>query len=247
MIAIKNLNITKAFLGETELRNIAIGDELLLSSEPEVIIMTSESNAAAMAVCYAQDWAAHADYMTQKEAENVTSIGTAFQSNTDITNFEELQYFKAVTDLANSAFEGCSALESINLDNILTAGSKSLSATKLEYAWMPVFEGNSISSAANGMFTNCKSLKAIRFDSITKMGALSYGSTATYWVVTTASVPTLSSGRVPSTVYVRDDMVNSFSSSTNWSSRTVKALSSLETDHPECPWISDLRDKGLII
>ena len=34
MIAIGNTNITKAYLGSTELKNIAIGDELLLSSEP---------------------------------------------------------------------------------------------------------------------------------------------------------------------------------------------------------------------
>lgn len=34
MIALGNTNITKAFLGSTELKNIAIGDELLLSSGP---------------------------------------------------------------------------------------------------------------------------------------------------------------------------------------------------------------------
>ena len=210
------------------------------------IIMTTTTNPEVLAVCYAQGWCASPDYMTKSEAEAVTSIGTAFQSNTAITHFEELQYFTAVTDLADNAFDGCSALETINLDNILTAGKNSLSATKLEYAWMPVFEGNSFGSAAAGMFNNCVSLKAIRFDSITKMGALSYGSTATYWVVTTTSVPTLSSTRIPSTVYVRDDMVSSFSSSTNWSNRTVKALSSLATDHPDCPWLDDLRQKGLI-
>ena len=151
-----------------------------------------------------------------------------------------------MTNLVDNAFYGCSALEIINLDNIITAGSKSLSETKLVYAWMPVFVGNQIGSAGNGMFTNCKSLKAIRFDSITKMGALDYGSTATYWVVTTTSVPTLSSTRVPLTVYVRDDMVSSFSSANYWSGRTVKALSSLETDHPECPWMDELRELGYI-
>lgn len=34
MIAIGGTNIVKAYLGQTELKNIAIGDELLLSSEP---------------------------------------------------------------------------------------------------------------------------------------------------------------------------------------------------------------------
>ncbi len=173
-------------------------------------------------------------------------MGTAFENNTAITHFEELKNFTAVTNLPNNAFNRCAALEEINLDNILTSGTLSLSSTKLEYAWMPVFEGNGFGNSSNGMFTNCKSLKAIRFDSITQMGALSYGSTATYWVVTTASVPNLVSTRVPSTVYVRDDMVSSFSSANNWSSKTVKALSSLETDHPECPWLNEFRELGYI-
>ena len=49
MIAIKNLNITKIFLGSTELRNIAIGDELLLSSslpyDAEIEYLETDGNA----------------------------------------------------------------------------------------------------------------------------------------------------------------------------------------------------------
>lgn len=47
-------------------------------SEPDVIIMTSESNNIGMQVCYAQGWAANETYMTKTEAEAVTDIGTAF-------------------------------------------------------------------------------------------------------------------------------------------------------------------------
>ena len=215
-------------------------------AQPDEIIMTSITNPEVMAVCYAQGWAAHADYMTKKEAEAVTSIGTAFQSNTSITHFEELQYFTAVTNLSTGAFGDCTSLEIINLDNIKTSGSWCFRSTKIEYAWMPVYDGNAISSATSSVFYRCNSLVALRFDAIIRMGALTYDSSATYWVVTTSSVPTLSSSRVPNTVYVRDDMVSLFSSATNWSSKTVKGLSTLETDHPDCPWIDDLKQKGLI-
>lgn len=118
MIALGGTNIVKAYLGSTELANIAIGDELLLSSEPEVVIMTSETNAAAMAVCYAQGWAAHADYMTQKEAAAVTSIGSVFYGNTSLVSFDEFQYFTGISGLDTNAFRG-TQLSSIILPNSL--------------------------------------------------------------------------------------------------------------------------------
>lgn len=71
------------------------------------IIMTSTSNPEVMAICYAQGWAAHADYMTKSEAEAVTNIGTYFQ-NSGVTHFEELQYFTGLTSrLADSFMQNC--------------------------------------------------------------------------------------------------------------------------------------------
>ena len=87
------------------------------------------------------------DVITLDEARRVTSIGTLFRANTNITSFDELRFFegltsiygvsastgaftnctnlksitlpKTVTFLGNMAFNGCISLESINLENIV--------------------------------------------------------------------------------------------------------------------------------
>ncbi len=87
---------------------------------PEAIIMTSTSNAEVLAICYAQHWAAHSDYMTQSEAEAVTSFGTAFRTSS-ISHFEELSYFTHVTSLADNAFRGCASLAQIVIPSNITS------------------------------------------------------------------------------------------------------------------------------
>ena len=83
------------------------------------IIMTSTSNPEVMAVCYAQGWAANADYMLKSEAEAVTSIGNAFRNNQSITHFDELQYF-GITNLPDSCFYFCYYLASLKIPSIVT-------------------------------------------------------------------------------------------------------------------------------
>lgn len=89
------------------------------------IIMTSITNPEVLAVCYAQGWCADENYMTKSEAEAVTSIGTAFVGNTNITHFEEFEYF-GVTSLdrpnnQSGGFCNCSALTSIAIPTTLSA------------------------------------------------------------------------------------------------------------------------------
>lgn len=234
------------------------------------IIMTSESNPSVMAICFAKGWASHADYMTKKEAEAVTSIGTAFQSNTSVTHFDEFQYFTNVTALVNNAFNGCTALsslilppsvtsinstcfvgcpfEDLDLSSITTISSASFNNVGLIYPWLPSVTRTGSSSWNTAAFHNCSKLVGIRFDAITYLGALVYASSARYMVVTTASVPTgVNPSRWPATVYVRDELVTQYQGATNWSTKTIKGLSSLPEDDPDCPWISDLRDKGMIL
>lgn len=78
-----------------------------------VYAVSAETNAALMAICYAQEWAAHEDYMTFEEAAAVTDIGTVFQNNKNIGSFDEFQYFTGVTAIPNSAFVSCTSLTSI--------------------------------------------------------------------------------------------------------------------------------------
>lgn len=86
----------------------------------DIIIMTSETNPEVLAVCYAKGWCADANYMTKKEAEAVSNIGQVFMGKTDITHFEEFQYFINVTSLPYQAFKNCTNLGSIILPNTLT-------------------------------------------------------------------------------------------------------------------------------
>jgi hypothetical protein len=74
-----------------------------MGGSADEIIMTSKSNPEVMAICYAQGWAANADYMTLKEAKRVTSVGTVFQSSS-IGDFHEFQYFTSITSLSTGAF-----------------------------------------------------------------------------------------------------------------------------------------------
>lgn len=97
-------NISDIYVGSTKIAEAYIGNELVYSAEPDVIIMTSETNAGMLAICYAQGWAKHSDYMTLKEAQKVTDIGTAFRQKTDLTSLEELKYFTSLTSIATNAF-----------------------------------------------------------------------------------------------------------------------------------------------
>ena len=79
------------------------------------VIMTNESNPAAMAFCYANGFASNENYMTMEEAEAVTGedLGEKCKDNLDLTHFEEFQYFTGVEKLYKYAFWGCDNLEII--------------------------------------------------------------------------------------------------------------------------------------
>lgn len=64
--------------------------------------------------------------MTSEDIEKVTSIGTVFKGNTEITSFDEFEMFTGVTSIGTeewsdwkAAFKGCSELESITLPSSL--------------------------------------------------------------------------------------------------------------------------------
>ena len=61
--------------------------------------------------------------MTSEDIAKVTSIGTKFKSNSTIETFDELVRFINVTALSHDAFQKCSKLKYIALDNIKTIGS----------------------------------------------------------------------------------------------------------------------------
>lgn len=87
-------------------------------------VITSTTNPAVMAICYAKGWAAHEDYMTAGECAAVTSLADAFKGSA-ITSFDEFQYFTGLTGNLYQQFVNCTSLTSI----IIPEGITSLSWT----------------------------------------------------------------------------------------------------------------------
>ena len=58
--------------------------------------------------------------LSYAEAAAVTDLGEVFADNTDITSFDELQYFMGLTAIDDNAFMGCSNLASVTLPENIT-------------------------------------------------------------------------------------------------------------------------------
>lgn len=75
---------------------------------------------AVEALCLA-NWDNNKDgYLTRIEAAGVTSLGTVFKGNTEITSFDELNEFTGLTSIANKAFYGCTNLNNVSLPESVT-------------------------------------------------------------------------------------------------------------------------------
>lgn len=81
---------------------------------------------AVLAICVANWDTNGSGYMSKNECAAVTSIGAKFKGNTEITSFEELEYFTGLTEVSGNgydggAFQGCSNLEKVVLPNTITS------------------------------------------------------------------------------------------------------------------------------
>ena len=81
------------------------------------------ADANVKALCVA-NWDTNGDgNLSEAEAAAVTSLGTVFKSNTQITSFDEFQYFTGLTNIPMDAFYSCTGLTSIIIpDNVSTIG-----------------------------------------------------------------------------------------------------------------------------
>ena len=97
-----------------------------LSSKFKEIIVVAETvlfaDATVKSICVANWDTNHDGELDEDEAAAVTDLGTVF-SNTDITSFDELRYFTGLTTV--SGFSGCSSLTSVTLPSSLTSISSS--------------------------------------------------------------------------------------------------------------------------
>lgn len=112
-------------------RSITMSADVTLSATCVVKAVEKEyiqfADPAVEAVLMANGVSSDGVGITKDDAAAVTSIGTWFGGNTEITSFDEFQYFTGVTQVGYSTastskwgFNGCTALMSIKLPNSIT-------------------------------------------------------------------------------------------------------------------------------
>lgn len=89
------------------------------NGSPEDIITFADPKVKAICVT---NWDTSGDgELSKAEAAAVTSLGDLFMGNSEITSFDELQYFTGLTTIPDYAFGGCWSLKSIRLPKSLTS------------------------------------------------------------------------------------------------------------------------------
>ena len=72
------------------------------------------------ALCVANWDTNHDGELSYAEAAAVTNLGQVFNNNSEITSFDELQYFTGLTNVGASAFDHCTGLLSVVLPETIT-------------------------------------------------------------------------------------------------------------------------------
>jgi uncharacterized protein YjdB len=110
-------------------------------------------------ICVA-NWDSNGDgELSEKEAADVTSIGTVFQNNTEITSFSEFKYFTGVTTIDDSALYGCTNLTTIEFPSSLTTIERyALYNSGFESLVFP----DNVTSIGNSAVRNCTSLASVK-------------------------------------------------------------------------------------
>lgn len=140
---------------------------------------------AVEAICVANWDTNGTGYLNKEEAKAVTSLGTVFKGNTEITSFNELEEFTGLTSISTGAFERCSNLSSVKLpngitdiggnafvdcssltnidipDGVTTLGAGSFARSGLTGIVIP----DSVTTLGDSVFATCSKLKTIKFGS----------------------------------------------------------------------------------
>lgn len=127
-------------------------------------------------ICLA-NWDTNNDQQLSKaEAAAVTSLGTMFKWNNEISSFDELKYFTGLTTIENSAFEGCSSLEDVNIPNgVTTIGEEAFyNCTNLGTITIP----STVTSIGDYAIENCEKLTKVNISDVAAWCGIEFGSWA---------------------------------------------------------------------
>ena len=149
------------------------------------------------AICVANWDTNHDGELSKAEAAAVTTLGTVFKNKTDITSFDEFQYFTGLTAVEADAFYNAS-LTSIVLPNTITEIKlRAFSRTRLTSIQFP--EG--LTTIGERAFDNAESLEYVKFpQSLEKIDYYAFQATAIRHIFIPQNV-----------TYIGDDVSNPFS------------------------------------
>ena len=121
------------------------------------------ADAAVKAICV-EKWDTDGDgELSYAEAAAVTDLGEVFQLNTEITSFDELQYFTGLTSIGDEAFSACSGLTSVTIPESVT--SIGIEAFHGCSGLMSVTIPSSVTSIGEYAFEFCKGLTSLTIPS----------------------------------------------------------------------------------
>ena len=149
------------------------------------------------AICVANWDTNHDGELSKAEAAAVTTLGTVFKNKTDITSFDEFQYFTGLTAVEADAFYNAS-LTSIVLPNTITEIKlRAFSRTRLTSIQFP--EG--LTTIGERAFDNAESLEYVKFpQSLEKIDYYAFQATAVRHIFIPQNV-----------TYIGDETANPFS------------------------------------
>ena len=154
--------------------------------EPEIITFSDQE---VKRICV-ENWDTNNDGdLSVTEAAAVTSLDNKFESS-EISSFDELQYFTGLTSIENGAFICCESLASIIIPNNVTSiGDEALKGCiSLTSVTIP----NSVVSIGEHAFFDCPSLTSVTIpESVTRIGNCAFGWSAITSINIPASVTNL--------------------------------------------------------
>ena len=95
------------------------------------------------------------DYLKDVKINSNVSSGAFYECEA----LESVELGADVTEIADNAFEGCSALTEIDLDNLVRIGAEAFSSTGLTSVYLP----GTLTSLGESAFSFCYSLEEVRF------------------------------------------------------------------------------------
>ena len=145
------------------------------------------------ALCLANWDTDHNGWLSYEEAEAVTDLGEVFKNNTDITSFDELQYFTGLTAVGGYAFVECSSLTSVTIPNSVTAiGTAAFNnCSSLTSLTIP----NGVTSIGYGTFMGCIGLTSLTIpNSVTSIDEWAFAGSGLTSVTIGSGVTSISTG-----------------------------------------------------